>query len=97
MSENGSPITRYNIFIKEIDSGLYTLETADCDGSLETVITYEFCHITISTLRAAPYLVDGGDHVWAKVSAVNVYGESELSAEGNNAYYTRTPDAPIDL
>jgi hypothetical protein len=48
--------------------------------------------INISTLLAAPYNVDGGDSIWAKVEAENVYGTTEQSAEGNGAYYTRVPD-----
>lgn len=46
---------------------------------------------------AAPYNVDGGDSVYAKVSAVNFYGESEQSVDGNGAYYTRVPDSPVSL
>ena len=42
-------------------------------------------------------MVDGGDSIYAKVSAVNFFGESQLSEEGNGAYYTRVPDAPINL
>jgi hypothetical protein len=41
--------------------------------------------------------VQGGDSIWAKVSAVNFYGETDLSTEGNNANYYRVPDAPINL
>jgi hypothetical protein len=33
--------------------------------------------INISTLLAAPYNVDGGDSIYAKVTATNVYGESD--------------------
>lgn len=29
-SDNGSPITAYKVFIKEISSGTYTLESSDC-------------------------------------------------------------------
>lgn len=53
--------------------------------------------INISTLLASPYNVDGGDSVYAKVLAVNFYGESDQSVEGNGAYYTRVPDAPVSL
>ena len=53
------------------------------------------CYINIATLLAAPYNVDGGDSIYAKVSAINYYGESVQSEEGNGAYYTRVPDKPI--
>jgi len=29
--------------------------------------------------------------------AVNVYGETDQSTEGNGAVYTRVPDAPVSL
>lgn len=51
----------------------------------------------MSTLLASPYNYDGGDHVWAKVVAVNVYGETDQSEAGNGAYYTREPDSPINV
>jgi len=31
------------------------------------------------------------------VIAVNAYGETAQSAEGNGAYYTRVPDSPVNL
>jgi hypothetical protein len=31
------------------------------------------------------------------VIAVNTYGETSLSEEGNGAYYSRVPDQPITL
>lgn len=41
--------------------------------------------------------MDGGDYIYAIVSATNYYGESAYSAESNGAYYTRVPDAPINV
>jgi hypothetical protein len=64
-SDNGSPITNFKVFIKEIDSGLFTLENADCDGTDGVIIANKFCYINIPTLLASPYLVDGGDSVYA--------------------------------
>jgi hypothetical protein len=46
---------------------------------------------------AAPYNVDGGDSIWAKVSAVNAFGESARSTEGNGAVYSNVPNAPVNL
>lgn len=96
-SENGTPITEYKVFVKEIASGEYTHESTDCVGADATVISTTSCYIDIVTLEGTPWGLDGGDHVWAKVSAVNVYGESAQSTEGNGAYYTRIPDPPINL
>lgn len=75
--DNGSPITQYKVFIKEIDSGVFTLESTDCVGTDATVIANEYCYVSIPTLLATPYGVDGGDSIFAKVSAVNFYGETD--------------------
>ena len=61
------------------------------------MLSNNYCEVNIATVLAAPYNVDGGDHIWAKVSAVNVYGESAQSSAGNDAMYTRVPDSPISL
>jgi hypothetical protein len=61
------------------------------------VITNDECIINFSTIIASPYNYNGGESVNAKVVAVNVYGESEQSTEGNGAVYYRIPDAPINL
>lgn len=51
----------------------------------------------MTTLRNAPYSLDWGDSVYAKVVAINVYGESVESDEGNNGYITTNPDPPTAL
>lgn len=76
-SNNGESITQYKVFMKEMQSTAYTLESTDCIGTDSTVISQSMCYITIETLLAEPYLVDGGDSVYAKVSAINTHGESE--------------------
>lgn len=98
-SENGSPITQYKVFMQEVNESesTFTLESNDCDGTDATVIANLECFVNISTLLAEPYGFDGGDSIYAKVSAVNFYGESEQSLEGNDAYYTEVPDAPVSF
>jgi hypothetical protein len=93
-SDNGSPITAYKVYIKEIGTETYTLENTDCDGTQASVISNQYCHIDISTLIAS-FNLDGGDSVYAKVVAVNSYGETDQSVAGNGAMHTRIPDAPI--
>ena len=41
---------------------------------------------------ASPYNTAVNDSIYAKVSAINVYGESSQSTEGNGAVYTTVPD-----
>ena len=47
--------------------------------------------------RAAPYSLEWGVGVYAKVIAINIYNDSIESLEGNGAVITTTPDAPINL
>lgn len=97
ISANGSPITSYRIFIRQSQTADYFEETTDCLGATQGVIDQEYCDINISTLRGAPWNIDGGDSIWARVTSLNVYGESANSVDGNGAYFTRVPDAPINL
>jgi hypothetical protein len=55
------------------------------------------CSVPASALVAAPFSLDWGDSVIAKVLAVNAYGESLESVEGNGAVILTYPDAPIDV
>jgi hypothetical protein len=67
---------------------------ANCDGSASLATT---CTIPVTVLRAAPFSLDWGDSVYAKLFATNEYGDSLTSNEGNGAMITTTPDAPINL
>lgn len=33
VTQNGSPITAYNVYVKEIPTGTFTLESSDCVGT----------------------------------------------------------------
>ena len=55
------------------------------------------CVVQVSTLRAAPYSLAWGADVYAKVTAINTYGNSVESSEGNGAKIITAPDAPTDL
>jgi hypothetical protein len=69
----------------------------ECDGTLQSVIDNRSCVIQISTLESAPFLIVGGDSIYAKVVSVNTYGESEQSESGNGAYHTQVPHSPVSL
>lgn len=51
----------------------------------------------ISALKTTPYSLAWGVSAYATVTAVNVYGNSLESSEGNNAVILTIPDAPTDL
>lgn len=48
-------------------------------------------------MRAQPFNLEWGASIYAKIIAINAYGYSLASDEGNGAYITTTPDAPTDL
>jgi hypothetical protein len=76
-TNNGTPITQYKVYLKENDSDTYTQESVDCVGTDATVISNKYCNINSSTFSVAPYNIGGGDSIWAKVIAVNLYGETQ--------------------
>lgn len=95
-SANGSPITGYRITIGQSDS-IYSQEMSYCDGSLGAVVTNRVCTIPLSVLTAAPYSMTLGDSVYAKVVAINYYGDSLESDAANGATVLLVPNAPVSL
>jgi hypothetical protein len=43
-----------------------------------------------------PYSLPWGSEVYARVTAINIYGNSVESVEGNGAIILTQPDAPIN-
>lgn len=52
------------------------------------------CSIDSHILNSAPFNIPWGSSVYAKVSAINDYGESNFSTEGNGGIIITKPDAP---
>jgi len=55
------------------------------------------CTVPVTKIRDTPYNLEWGSSVFAKVRAINTYGESELSDEGNGAVISTYPDPPVSL
>jgi hypothetical protein len=55
----------------------------NCDGTASDVILNTSCTVDVSDLKAAPFELPWGSHIWAKVLAINIVGESEYSSPGN--------------
>lgn len=51
----------------------------------------------VATLKTTPFEIDWGKSIYAKVVAINAYGPSATSQEGNGAVIITYPDAPITL
>ena len=90
----GSPITGYTITIRQSDSITFSTDLTNCDMSISITTS---CTIPITTLRTIPFSLEWGSSVYAKVVAINKYGVSLISSEGNGAIITTAPDAPISL
>ena len=55
------------------------------------------CTIPLATLTTSPFLLEFGDQINVKLTAINAYGESELSEIGGGALIQIVPDAPVSL
>lgn len=77
-TNNGDPITGYEVVIKHSSSGTYE-STSACDGLDSSVITNTLCNIPITTLIADPYNLTRSTIVLVKARAKNVNGWGEYS------------------
>ena len=80
--------------IVQNDGSTYSSEPSNCDVTTSTDLT---CTIPVAVLRSAPFSLDWGTSVLAKVIAINDYGDSQESVAGNGAVITTTPDAPTNV
>ena len=55
------------------------------------------CDIPIFNLRQSPFSLPWGSSVIARVTALNAYGSSLESLDGNGAIILTSPDAPQSL
>jgi len=76
---------------------VYRLDRTLCDGLNQEVVTSTKCTLPLSSLIADPYNLRLGHEIYAKVRAINDYGESVLSDGGNGATVRLVPDAPLNL
>ena len=92
--DGGSPITGYEVTFRENDAVTYSVETSNCDMSLSLETT---CVVPVAAVRASPFSLDWGSSVFVRVSAINVYGLSDASSEGNGAVIVTKPDPPTGV
>jgi hypothetical protein len=96
VEDNGSTITSYLIMIRSHD-GDYFEDLDYCDGTDELVLSTRSCTLPLSQLYTTPYDMVLGDHIFAKITAVNLYGISLESVPGDGAAVVFLPEAPINL
>jgi hypothetical protein len=51
--------------MRQSDEVTYSLPLGDCDESLDSLVTNNYCSISVDVLRAAPYSLDLGDLLYA--------------------------------
>ena len=72
-------------------------EQSQLTGALPLIVDAKKCSVHVSVLRASPYSLEWGAHVYAKVVATNVYGSADASESGDGAMITTYPDPPTAL
>ena len=75
----GSPITGYKLEIRHVDGINFSEELSYCDATREPIPSALQCMVPKSYLRTTPYDLPWGSEIWARVTAINAYGLSEVS------------------
>jgi titin len=91
----GVAIDAYEVVFKYQDGSDYAANT-ECQGSTTTFKTDLYCDVSLSTFTAAPYNLQRGDEIIARVRATNVLGAGTFSADSTSttALTVSLPDDP---
>jgi hypothetical protein len=93
----GSPITSFTVTIRTSDDTTFLTLLDYCDGSNNAIMAATSCVIPSIVLHEADFSLPWASHVYAKVIATNLYGDSTESSEGNGAIIVAVPDIPVNL
>lgn len=96
-NNRGSVITAYVIKIRHSDDVNFSQDVVNCNGSDSTIRNSLSCQVPFTSLRTTPFSLQWGSSLYAKVTAVNAYGNSVESTEGNGAIILTNPDAPLNF
>ena len=95
VNERGSQITACEVSIRESDGVSFTVESTHCLQTSSSVISSYTCSVPVSVLIAEPYNMAYGSHIYAKVTATNSYGTSDVSEQGNGARIYNVPSTVV--
>lgn len=95
-NSNGSPITGYIVTFRDT-LGNYNLLLDVCDGAKPEIVASLRCTVPLDKMYSSPFNLVLGDHIYAKVVAINSYGLSLPSIPGDGASVVFKPDAPLNL
>lgn len=94
----GDMIRRYKVAIGSTTENEFSYDLVNCDGENDHyVIDNQHCELPMATLQAAPFNLQIGQKVKAKIIAVNNAGESPESDTSGEAVSAQEPDAPVNL
>jgi hypothetical protein len=99
LSDNGAPVTAYQVLIRQSDLVTYSQEIVNCNGANDLIRAALSCSIPMTTLTASPFSLPSGASVFAQIIAINVMGASETSDANNGAILqiSTVPSAPVGL
>jgi hypothetical protein len=83
--------------IQHSDGLTFSAELTDCDGTNPSIVAANKCSINSELLNQAPFNIAWGSEVFARVSAVNDYGESNFSPVGGGGVIITKPDPPRNI
>lgn len=92
--DGGADIIHFKVMIQTSDASIFAETTAYCDGTDPTIMADTSCTVPVSVLKAAPYSLPWGAHIWVKVLANNIVGDGPYSALGNGGQILTVPSAP---
>jgi hypothetical protein len=78
----GSEILFYKVEFQSV-TGAWIEYKAICDGTDATIMSNRQCVIDSNAFNSAPYDLPWGSSIFARVSATNVKGTSQVSLSGN--------------
>jgi hypothetical protein len=73
-NSNGSPVFAYIITFKD-SADEYHLVLDECNGSSAQVVSTLQCVLPLSKMYSSPFNLILGDKIYAKIVAINSYGE----------------------
>ena len=95
--DGSSPILGYRVEIRQSDGITFTEEPLSCNGYDSAIKLALKCSVPLNTLVVPPYSLPWGSEVYARVTSINIVGESLPSTEGNGAIILAVPNAPLNL
>jgi hypothetical protein len=63
VTDNGSTIFEYKVYILESDGLSYSMDSTNCDGADPTIFAQKYCIVPFSTLASAPFILVSGTSV----------------------------------